>query len=102
MKNKIDAADSLGIHNVFRYLFDKPTGAFADTPILSISLDASGRAVIHTPPLDPTATGFDISIRATDTLDGQNAATYPLDASGETVIPETSKPARFFRLQADQ
>ncbi len=58
--------------------------------------------MVHTPPLDPTTTGFDLLIRATDTLDGQNAATYPLDPSGDTVIPEVGKPARFFRLKATE
>jgi hypothetical protein len=29
-----------------------------------------------------------------------NAASYPLNASGETVIDETGKATRFFRLRA--
>ena len=58
--------------------------------------------MVHTPPLDPTATGFGISIRATDTPTGEGDTTYPLDASGETVIDEPAKPARFFRLQATE
>ena len=66
-----DAADASGIHNVFRYLFDVPTGAITNPPLLSISFDASGNPVIHTPPLNPSATGFDISILASDTLDGK-------------------------------
>ena len=95
-----DATDASGVHNVFRYLFDKPSGAFENPPILSISFDASGRAVIHTPPLSPSATGFEISILATDDLAGTGGTTYPLDADGETTIPASDKPARFFRLQA--
>jgi hypothetical protein len=94
-----NATDASGVHNVFRYLFDKPSGTFENPPLLSISFDASGRAVIHTPPLNPSATGFDISILALDDLAGTGATTYPLDASGETVIPANS-PARFFRLRA--
>ena len=86
-----DATDASGIHNVFRYLFDKPSGSFENPPILSISFDASGRAVIHTPPLSPSATGFDISILATDDLAGTGATTYPLDPSGETTIPASDK-----------
>ena len=97
-----DATDALGIHNVFRYVFDNLSGAFTNPPLISISFNTEGKTVIHTPPLDPTATGFDISIRATDTMGGQNAATYPIDASGETVIPEVGKPARFFRLKATE
>ncbi|MCR5839658.1 MAG: DUF1565 domain-containing protein, partial [Kiritimatiellae bacterium] len=37
-----------GIYNVFRYAFDKPVGAFADPPLLGISFDEQGRAVIKT------------------------------------------------------
>ena len=47
---------------MFRYLFDIPTGAITNPPLLSISFDASGNPVIHTPPLNPSATDFDISI----------------------------------------
>ena len=94
--------DASGVANVFRYIFDKPSGAFADTPLLSISFDANGKAVIHTPPPSPSATDFDISIRAADTPGGGGDTAYPLDPSGETVIPETGKPARFFRLKATE
>ena len=94
--------DASGVANVFRYTFDKPSGAFADPPLLSISFDANGKAVIHTPPPSPSATGFDISIRAADAPGGGGDTAYPLDPSGETVIPETGKPARFFRLTATE
>ena len=94
-------ADASGIHNVFRYLFDIPTGAITNPPLLSISFDASGNPVIHTPPLNPAASGFDISILASDTLGGTTTA-YPLDPSGETTIPKTAAPARFFRLRVTE
>ena len=97
-----NATDASGVHNVFRYLFDKPSGAFENPPLLSISFDASGRAVIHTPPINPSATGFDISILATDDLAGTGATTYPLGSSGETTIPVSDKPARFFRLRVTE
>ena len=67
--------------------------------------------MIHTPPLNPSATGFDISILATSDLnvwgaavsaaDPPGAVTYPLDPSGSTTIPATS-PARFFRLRVTE
>ena len=95
-----NATDALGVHNVFRYVFNVPTGAFTNPPLLSISFDAEGRAVIHTPPPNPLATGFDISILATDDLNGTGATTNSLDASGTTTIDETGKPSRFFRLRA--
>ena len=42
----LNAADTLGIHNVFRYFFDIPTGAITNPPLLSISFDASGNPVV--------------------------------------------------------
>ena len=59
-----NATDASGVHNVFRYLFDKPS--------------------------------------ATDDLAGTGATTYPLDADGETTIPASDKPARFFRLRVTE
>ncbi len=94
-----DATDASGIHNVFRYIFDVPTGAITNPPLLSISFDASGNPVIHTPPLNPAASGFDISILASDDLTGTGATTYPLDPSGSTTIPQNGNATRFFRLQ---
>ena len=45
--------------------------------------------------------GFTFSVVVSDNVNGTgNSATYPLDASGETVINETGKPRRFFRLRA--
>ena len=85
--------------NVFRYIFDVPTGAITNPPLLSISFDASGNPVIHTPPLNPAASGFDISILASDDLTGTGATTYPLDPSGSTTIPQNGNATRFFRLQ---
>ena len=94
-----DATDALGIHNVFRYAFDKPTGAFEDPPLISISFE-NGQPVVHTPPLVNTE-GYTFSILATDTLDGTGAsATYTLNPSGRTPIPASDNPARFFRLRA--
>ena len=44
-----DAKDALGIHNVLRYVFNVPTGTFDNPPLLSISINADGNAVIQTP-----------------------------------------------------
>ena len=95
-----NATDANGVANVFRYAFDKPTGAFTDPPMLDITFNAVGKAVVKTPPLVNT-TGFTFTIGASDNVDGTgNAASYPLNASGETVIDETGKTTRFFRLRA--
>ena len=90
--------DSNGIHNVFRYAFNKPTGVFVDPALLAITVE-EGQAVIHTPPL-VNSEGFVFSIVASDALDGAETAEYSLNSSGRTAIPTTGKPARFFRLRA--
>ena len=92
-----DATDALGIHNVFRYAFGKPTGAFA---LLGIAFNNDGKAVIVTPPL-VNGSDFAISVVVSDNVDGTgNSATYSLNPSGKTVINETGKTRRFFRLRA--
>ena len=95
-----DATDANGIHNVFRYAFDKPTGDFA---LLGIEFNDAGKAVVVTPPL-VNGEGFALSILATDRCDGEGAAatSYPLDPSGKTTIDETVSGSRFFRLKAQE
>ena len=47
--------------------------------------------------------GFTYQVLASDNLafdDAGNVATYDLDPSGATVIPETGATSRFFRLRA--
>ena len=56
--------------------------------------------MVLTPPL-VNGEGFDLSILATDTLAGDNPATYPLDPSGTNAIPASAAPSRFFRLRAE-
>ena len=100
MSGAWDEVDANGVANVFRYAFDKPTGAFTEPVLLDIAFNEQGKAVILTPPLVNTD-GFTFTIEATDNVDGTgNAASYPLNASGETVIDETGKTTRFFRLRA--
>ena len=73
------------------------TGDFA---LLGIAFNDDGKAVILTPPLVNTS-GFTFTVVVSDNVNGTgNSATYPLDASGETVINETGKTHRFFRLRA--
>ena len=74
-----------------------PTGDFA---LLGIAFNDDGKAVILTPPLVNTS-GFTFTVVVSDNVNGTgNSATYDLDASGETVINETGKTRRFFRLRA--
>ena len=91
--------DALGIHNVFRYVFDKPAGAFTNPPLIDIAFASDGTALVLTPPLVNT-TGFDFSLLATDDLAGANPATFPLDPGGTNAAPASSSSSRFFRLKA--
>ena len=92
-----DATDASGIHNVFRYAFGKATGDFA---LLGIAFNDDGKAVVVTPPL-VNGDDFAFSVVVSDNVNGTgNVATYDLQASGKTVINETGKTQRFFRLRA--
>ena len=89
--------DANGIYNVFRYAFNRPTGEFAP---IGIEFNDAGKAVVVTPPL-VNSDGFEFSVVASDALDGTgNAASYPLEADGTTLINETVSGSRFFRLRA--
>ena len=82
---------------MFRYAFGKPTNDFA---LLGIAFNNDGKAVIVTPPL-VNGSDFAISVVVSDNVDGTgNSATYSLNPSGKTVINETGKTSRFFRLRA--
>ena len=95
-----DATDALGIHNVFRYAFDTPTGAFTNPPLLSITFDG-GLPVILTPPLANT-NGYGFALLAYDALtNAVPSASWPLSPTGTNAVPG-NLPARFFRLGADK
>lgn len=94
-----DATDANGIYNVFRYVFNKPTGAFTDPVLLSITFNELGKAVVVTPEIVNTD-GFTIKILASDNVDGTGSvARYDLVTSGATVINESTTGKRFFRLE---
>ena len=74
-----------------------PTGDFA---LLGIAFNDDGKAMIVTPPLVNTS-DFTFTVVVSDNVNGTgNVAAYDLAASGETVINETGKSHRFFRLRA--
>ena len=86
-----NATDGSGIHNVFRYAFDKPTGAFAEPPLLDIAIEG-GNAVVKTPPVVNTE-GFKVSVVESDDIAGATVtSTKPLDATGRTEF--TNGPVR--------
>ena len=95
-----DATDAFGIHNVFRYAFDKPTGAFTNPPLLSITFDG-GQPIVLTPPLVNT-NGYNFGLLAYDALTNVNPSAYwLLSPDGTNAVPG-NLPARFFRLGADE
>ena len=94
-----DETDELGIHNVFRYAFDKPVGAFADPPILDIAIE-DGNAVVKTPPV-VNAASFTVSVvESSDVAGATVTARKLLDATGRAVFAMESAPSRFYRLSA--
>ncbi len=96
-----DETDSLGIHNVFRYAFNKPTGAFENPPLLDIALEG-GNAVVKTPPVANTE-DFTVSVvESSDVAGAAVTATKPLDATGRAEFPMGSAASRFYRLSATE
>ncbi len=93
--------DASGIHNVFRYAFDKPTGAFANPPLLDIKIEG-GNAVVKTPPVAITA-GFTVAVvESSDVAGATVTATKPLNATGRAKFPMGSAASRFYRLSATE
>jgi len=92
-----DYVDANGIANVFRYAFNRPTGAF---PMITDITFENGYAVIVTQMPEATS-GFVFTIVASANPDGTGAEVeHALDPSGVTVIGETLSEKRFFRLKA--
>ena len=76
--------DASGVYNVFRYLFDEPSG---DIRIIDISFDAEGNVVITTAQLK-NPEGFTISVVETSDVDGKTV-------TGERTITSSSNTATF-------
>ena len=96
-----DETDALGVHNVFRYAFDKPTGAFDDPPLLDLAIEG-GNAVVKTPPVANTE-GFTVSVvESSDVAGAAVTRRKPLDATGRTEFPMGDAASRFYRLSATE
>jgi hypothetical protein len=94
-----DKTDALGIHNVFRYVFDKPAGEFADPPLLDVAIEG-GDVVVKTPPIVNMG-GFVISVVESSDLAGKTVTeTKPLNSNGRTNFAFGSASSRFYRLSA--
>ena len=96
-----DATDASGIANVFRYVFNVPTGAFTNPPLLDIVIEG-GNAVVITPPVSNTV-GFAVSVvESSDVVGATVTRRKPLDATGRTVFPMGSAASRFYRLSVTE
>ena len=99
-----DAMNSThGTYNVFLYAFGIiPFMPMQNFVLLDIEFNGEGKAVVKTPPLK-NKVGFSFEVVASDNVDGTgNVSGYELHPSGETVIDETNKTARSFRLSATE
>ena len=96
-----DETDASGIHNVFRYVFGQPTGAFTNPPLIDIEIE-DGNAVVKTPPVSNTV-GFAVSVvESSDVAGAAVTRRKPLDATGRTVFPMGNAASRFYRLSATE
>ena len=90
-----------GIYNVFRYVFDVPSGAFADTPLLDIAFK-DDKVVVKTPPV-VNSDGVTVSVVESSDVAGKTVtATKVVDATGSTEFTKDSAAeSRFYRLKAE-
>ena len=89
-----------GVYNVFRYVFNVPSGAFADPPLIDIALE-DGKIVITTPAV-ANSEGVTVSVVESSDVAGKTVtATKAVDASGSTEFTKDSAAtSRFYRLSA--
>ena len=89
-------ADRGGVYNVFRYLFDEPTG---DIRIIDISFAAEGNVVITTPPVK-NPEGFAVSVVETSDVEGKTVTDESeITDSSNTATFETTASSRFYRVK---
>ena len=94
--------DASGIHNVFRYVFGVPGGAFANPPLIDIALE-DGKVVIKTPPV-ANSEGVTVSVVESSDVAGETVTeTKAVDAAGRTEFAKDSAAtSRFYRLSAEE
>ena len=94
-----DETDALGVHNVFRYVFDVPTGAITNPPLIDIEIEG-GNAVVITPPVSNTV-GFAVSVVESSDIAGKTVTRRrSLNAAGRAVFAMEGADSRFYRLAA--
>ena len=89
-----------GVYNVFRYVFDVPSGAFEETPLIDIAF-VDGKVVVKTPPV-VNSDGVTVSVVESSDVAGKTVtATKAVDAAGSTEFTKSAESPRFYRLSAD-
>ena len=87
-----------GVYNVFRYVFDVPSGT-AGTQITNIVV-AGGTAVVMTPAVK-NSEGVAVSVvESSDVAGASVKTTKPLDAAGTNTFSIGNDTSRFYRLSA--
>ena len=93
-----DAKDALGIYNVFRYVFDVPSGEFENPPIIDIAVE-DGKVVVKTPPV-MNAVNVTVSIEESSDVGGTaDVVSHTLEEAAAGL--ELSGSSRFYRLSAE-
>ena len=88
------------VENVFRYVFDVPSGEFADPPMIDIAVE-DNVVVVKTPPV-VNAVNVTVSVVESSDVAGKTVTdTKELDAAGSTEFTKSSATPRFYRLKAD-
>ena len=89
-----------GVCNIFRYVFDVPSGEFADPPIIDIAVE-DGKVVVKTPP-KANSIGVTVSVVESSDVAGETVTdTKELTAEGRAEFGKSDAAQRFYRLNAD-
>ena len=89
-----------GIYNVFRYVFNVPSGAFEETPLIDIAF-VDGKVVVKTPTV-VKSDGVTVSVVESSDVAGKTVtATKAVDAAGSTEFTKSAETPRFYRLSAE-
>jgi hypothetical protein len=87
-----------GVYNVFRYVFDVPSGN-AGAQITNIVVEG-GTAMVLTPEVK-NSEGVTVSVVESSNVAGTNVtSTKPLDATGTNTFTVGTATSRFYRLSA--
>lgn len=92
--------DAGGIHNVFRYVFNVPSGEFANPPLIDIAVEGD-KVAVKTRPV-ANAVGVTVSVVESSDVAGETVTdTKPVAPTGNTTFTKTGDSPRFYRLSAD-